>query len=174
MSDELEAESFADDLSDDQVESSDESLIESFDDEFEEFESVPVERTDEIYSRFKEHFGSDESASLQNIWNDSAVANEAIVSAVVQDHPTIDKIYVEHQRENGGLSLEGIQATAQYLAQTSGFDTVESMGKAHPELESLFWDYYNESTGTISPTGLYRMLAYVGARSGFRYTHKRA
>ena len=156
--------------SDDEVESSDESL--SLDDPFVEYEPVSVEQTDAVYSQFRDEFeDAHGAAALQNAWGDSAVAQDAIIGQLLNASPEIGALYEAHQTDAGGLSLEGVSAATQYLMDNSSYETPEALNAAHPELEHLYLDH-SDTSGNLSPAGVKIILAYIAGKSGFEHNHK--
>lgn len=133
---------------------------------------VPVEVTGKVYSDFKEAFGEDQAALLQKKWGDKAFQNEGVVRAVMEDHPDFDGVYADHQSEDGGISVQGLSLAAEYLAKETGFNDLEELSKAWPELDAIILDNYDERTQTVSAVGIYQALAYIGQRSGYRYTYR--
>jgi hypothetical protein len=163
----------ADDLIDSEDESSGESLVESFDDEFAEIQPVLVEETDAVYSQFRDEFEDDHgAAALQNAWGDSAVEKDALIGALLNDSPEIGALYEQHQTAVGGLSLEGVSAATQYLMDNSGFNSPAALNAAHPELELLYLDH-SDAGGNLSPAGVKILLAHIAGKSGYRHTYKR-
>ena len=132
---------------------------------------VPVEITDEIYNNFKSEYGEDQAQQLQSVWGDSALENEKIIGAVIEDHPQIDELFVQYQSDNG-VSIEGVAEAAEYITQKFGFESLEELSKHHPELDQIFYDNYDEPTGTLSMVGIKQSLAYIGKRSGYSYKHR--
>ena len=132
---------------------------------------VPVEITDEIYNNFKSEYGEDQAQQLQSAWGDSALENEKIIGAVIEDHPQIDELFVQYQSDNG-ISIEGAAEAAEYITQKFGFESLEELSKHHPELDQIFYDHYDEPTGTLSMVGIKQSLAYIGKRSGYSYKHR--
>jgi hypothetical protein len=168
VSDELE--SFEDEVEEQAEESEDESS--EIELEYEgPLEPTPVEITSDIYDSIKVEYGEDVAFQLQEKWADRALENSLVAGAVVEDHPplvaAIDNNITEH-----GVTLEGVSLMAEYVAKTSGFDDLEAMSKVHPELDHIFWDHFNESTNTLSMTGVYLALHYIGQRSGYRFTQR--
>ena len=108
---------------------------------------VPVEITGEIYSTFKAEYGEEQAMQLQSAWGDNALENEKIIGAVIEDHPQIDELFVQYQSDNG-VSIEGVAAAAEYIAQKSGFESLEELSKHHPEQDQIFYDTYDEPKGT--------------------------
>ena len=132
---------------------------------------VPVEVTGEIYNNFKEEFGEEQAALLQQEWGDKAVQNEVVVRAVMADHPSFDEIYIEHQNDDG-ITAEGLVLGAEYLAKNAGFNDLDEMSKAWPELDAIILDSYDERTDTLSAAGIYLALEYIGRRSGYSYIYR--
>ena len=132
---------------------------------------VPVESTDEIYNNFKSEYGEDQAQQLQSAWGDNALENEKIIGAVIEDHPQIDELFVQYQSDNG-ISIEGVAEAAEYIAQKFGVESLEELSKHHPELDQIFYDNYDEPTGTLSMVGIKQSLAYIGKRSGYSYKHR--
>jgi len=133
---------------------------------------VPTEITGEIYNAFKENFGADQAELLQKRWGDKAVQNEGVVRAVMKDNSPFNEIYAEHQSDDGGISVQGLQAAAEYLTKEAGFNDLDELSKAWPELDAIILENYDERTGTISAVGIYQALAYIGQRSGYKFTYR--
>jgi len=132
---------------------------------------VSVEITGGIYNNFKSEYGEEQAAQLQSLWGDSALENEKIIGAVIEDHPQIDELFVQYQSDNG-VSIEGVAAAAEYISQKFGFESLEELSKHHPELDHIFYDHFDEPTGTLSMVGVKQALSYFGKRSGYRYTYR--
>jgi hypothetical protein len=147
----------------------------SDDTQFQHVEPVPVDITDATYRAFRENFGEDEATSLQRAWGDNALGNERIVGAVIEDHPKLDQIYVEHQTENGALSSDGVVHALRYVLEQSGKDVSSASAlaflKKHPELDNIYYDHADED-GNLSITGLYRALHYIGKATGYKFTYR--
>lgn len=134
-------------------------------------EPVPVEITGEIYNNFKSEYGEEQAAQLQSLWGDSALENEKIIGAVIEDNPQIDELFIQHQTDNG-VSIEGVATAAEYIAQKFGFESLEELSKNHPELDYIFYDHYDEPTQTLSMVGVKQALSYFGRRSGYKFTYR--
>ena len=165
MSDDLGDESFADDFDDypegtfEQDDSPDEPTEEPFD-EFAELESTPVEETDAVYQHWRDHFGETDADQLQAKWGDSAVEKDANVTRLLNAAPELGTIYSNHPIESGGLSIEGVSASFQWI-QDATSKTPEILSREHPELESLYFDYMTDDGG-ISPAGVAILMSYIG------------
>lgn len=133
---------------------------------------VPVEKTGEVYNNFNEAFGPDQAELLQKRWGDRAVQNEGVVRAVMEDHSSFDQIYAEHQSEDGGISVQGLSLAAEYLVEKTGLNDLEELSAKFPELDAIILENYDERTQTVSPVGIHLALAYLGQRSGYRYTYR--
>ena len=148
----------------------------AFEDEFEgPSDSIPVEKTDGIYTSFRDRWGAGPAHQLQQKWGDSALLNHRVASAVMEDHPDLGAAINGHQTE-GGVSLEGVQLAAQYLAEKSGFgdqeNPIEALGQAHPEIEALFLENFDESSGTLSAFGVHVLLKHIGTTSGYKAAYR--
>lgn len=132
---------------------------------------VPVELNDEVYQGFREQFGEDEAARLQNALGDHAFEHANVTAALIEDHPEIGRVYEQHQTEDGSLSIHGVQAGMNYLMKTAGYESPEALETAHPELAAL-WHEHADDNGNLSPVGFQRMLSYLAKRSGYKYTHR--
>ena len=147
--------------------------VQPLEDEFEgASDPIPVEKTDAIYTGFRDRWGDGPAHQLQQAWGDSALLNHRVASAVMEDHPDLGAAINGHQTE-GGVSLEGVQLAAQYLAEKSGFSDVEALGKAHPELDAILSDHFDDATNTFSGTGIYLALKYIATTSGYQATFRR-
>lgn len=135
---------------------------------------IPVELTSSVYADFKEAYDEDAAALLQNAWGDKAVPNIMVVKGLMGDHPAFEKTYTEFQTEDGGLSADGIQVALGTLIEKSDFKTAKELSAAHPELDRIFLDNFDEATNTLSPVGLYAALNYIARKSGYRHVYRNA
>lgn len=131
---------------------------------------VPVEFTDAVYNAFREKFGSDQAALLQSKWGDKALHNDQVVRAFVQDHPRLDQLYAEHEGDDGGMALEGVALFLEEIATRAGLEDTETLLRGFPEIGAIVTE--NSDDRTLSPVGLYQLVAYLGKRSGHVYTHR--
>lgn len=143
----------------------------AYDRQFPQNDPVPVDVTDTVYGSFREAFGEDEAAGLQRAWGDHAVLNQAVVKHFIADHPDLDQVYVQHQTEAGGLSVDGVLAGLDYLLEKAGIADPLELLKQHPELDYIYNDHADEQ-GTLSAVGLYRALHYVGKKSGYKFNYR--
>ena len=87
--------------------------------------------------------------------------------AVIRDHPQLDRIYVEHQTDNG-LSFDGV---ADMLLYVMAGESESAFLKEHPEIENI-WNDHADEQDNLSITGAYRLLHYLGKKSGYRHTYR--
>lgn len=132
---------------------------------------LPVEATSAVYELVRAEFGEDEAAILQRKWGDRAVAQDAIVAAMLESDPAIGNIYEANQTDSGGLSREGVEAAYAHILDRAEFSSPEELDRAHPELLALYRDYSDEA-GTLSPAGVRIVLAHLAAKSGFTHTYR--
>ena len=95
--------------------------------------SVPVEVTDEIFSIFRENFGENEAARLQEHWGDQALANQTISLALVEDHHSLG-LASARSRENPLLTNRPVQAPGRVTSTTNRPITISS-----PCFSSWLW-----------------------------------
>lgn len=146
----------------------------AFDEQFPGYrrEPVPVVETSNFYNLFGQNYGADEAAVLQRVYGDHAVEKNHIVASVFRDHPEFDDIYEECATEGGGISGAGMEKIIGKLLKESPHRTVESLERRVPELFAIIDDHYDETTDTVSAAGVHRAIAYIGERSGYRYTYR--
>jgi hypothetical protein len=131
---------------------------------------VPVEMTDQVLNSYTEAFGPETAAKLQSVWGDKTLHNHAIAETVVKDNPEFDAIYEKHRTKTGGLAKEGAEEFVRLVAEKSGFESVEELGKQYPEIQATLND--NASGDTVSVAGYLQALAYLGKRSGYSYKYR--
>ena len=137
-------------------------------------DAIPTELTSDVFSTFAKNFGPEQAALLQSSWGDAAVGNQWRVEAMVADHSELSAA-IGNNRTEDGITAEGTQLAAQYLAEKSGFgdheNPIEALGAAHPVLSDILTDHFDESTG-LSMVGVFKALDYVGRNSGYSYKYR--
>lgn len=128
-------------------------------------ELTPVEMTDAVYQSVRDEFGSDEAESLQRLWGDRAVQNQAAAHGMLAAHPELSQLYADHATDTGGLSGDSAEAFGAVLAAI--LDKAGVPVGDRQEISAIA-DDHSQPDGSLSLTGLAEILRVAAKKTGGR------
>lgn len=129
---------------------------------------VPVAITSDRLAMLRECFGPATADRLQSAWGDKTLHRLEEINALAIDHSRFGEIVAKHETPDGGLSMKGIEAAAEYLVEKAGLADADDLARRHPGLHAVFLE--DRTHDGISAAGLYKALSYIARSTGYRFT----